>query len=201
MKIFIIGLHASGKHEIAHILDTMGLKYGKLFTSYKKDDKQLPIYAINEYEQYDATDIHDIFENNAYVFMHEHQDPHIQSSLKCFEGLSKYTYDNNDVFVLSPDQFMDIPTTNINTDDVYVWLDNTRNNRYNRYRFEKREYDFNSRDDLEKKDIKEFTKAFYNSAGNNILYFTGEDPNRVATVIYACYKHKDLLNIFTKNFN
>lgn len=200
MKFFIIGLHASGKHEIAHMLEDMGLKYGRLFTSHDIGLGNLPAYAANEYEHYDAMDIHDIFENNAYIFMHEHQDPCIMSSYKCFEGLSKYAYDNNDVFVLSLDQFMDIPSNNIPSDAVFVWLDNIKNNRYNRYRIEKCEYNFSNREELEKKDIKEFTKTLYSNA-KNIIYFTNEEPCRIATIIYSIHKHPDLLNLFTKNFN
>ena len=57
------------------------------------------------------------------------------------------------------------------------------------------------REDLEKQDIKEFVKALYNVQDLKLLYFTNEDPARVATIIYSIQMHPDLLNHFIKNFN
>ena len=198
MKFFIIGLHSSGKHELAHSLEEMGLKYGKLFSNYDTTTKH--VYANDEYEQYNIIDINEVFENNAYVFIQERNDEFIYSSIKCFEGLSKYSYDNNDVFVLSPDQFMSISAPALPSDAVYVWLDNTKHNRINRHKMEKRDYNFNSREVIERRDMKEFVKVLYN-ASNNILYFTNEDINRVASIIYSIHKHPDLLSTFVKNYN
>ena len=196
MKFIIIGMHGSGKHEIAHQLQEMGLKYGKNFSN---ADPNPNIYG--EHEQYDNQDITDIFENNAYIYIHEHQDQFVINSLKSFEGLSKYTYDNNDVFIMSPDQFMAIPNNNMPDDVIWVWLDNTKTNRYNRFKCDGLEYDFNYRERLEKFDIKEFVKSLYNVTDSNLIYFTNEDPNRIATIIYSIYTHPDLLNVFVKNFN
>ena len=199
MKFFIIGLHSSGKHELVHKLEEMGLKYGKLFSNFDYTNDKL--YANNEFEQYSIIDVNEIFENNAYIFMQERDNEFNISAHKCFEGLSKYSYDNNDVFVLSPDQFISIPNPSLPTDAIYVWLDNTKHNRINRHKLEKREYIFNAREAIVKRDMKEFVKILYNAANNNILYFTNEDVNRIASIIYAIHKYPDLLPIFTKNYN
>lgn len=196
MKFILIGLHGSGKHEIAHQLQEMGVMYGKNFSNTPPNST-----AYGEYEVYDNQDITDIFENNAYIYMHEHCDEKIANSYKYFEGLSKYTYDNNNVFVMSPDQFMSISANNFPKDAIWVWLDNTKSNRQTRHKVEKRNYEFVNREILEKNDIKEFVKTLYNEANSNILYFTNEEPCRVATIIYTIIQHPELLSIYIKNFN
>jgi hypothetical protein len=201
MKFFIIGFHSSGKHEVAHQLEALGMKYGKLFTNTSDININTKLYGCGEYEQYDSSDINDIFENNAYIFIHEHIDKNMVNVIahNHFEGLSKYTYDNNDVFVLSPDQFLDIPQVNIPEDIVYVWLDNPRYNRVNRYKANKSEYNFNARETQEKRDMKDLVKTVCSSG--NLLYFTNEEPGRISSIIYALHTHPDLKEVFLKNYN
>lgn len=202
MKFFIIGMHASGKHEIARQLENLGMKYGKCFSSVPNVNNVENLYAKGEFEQYNVMDISEVFENNAYIFIQEQPDNILNvSAHKYFEGLSKYTYDTNDVFVLSPDQFMSIALSNIPQDAVYIWLDNTKTNRQNKYKTEKREYIFNEREYIEKKDIKDFVKSLYNIANGKLLYFTNEDPGRVSAIIYSMYKHDDLINTYIEKFN
>lgn len=202
MKFFIIGMHASGKHEIAHQLENLGMKYGKCFSSVPNVNSVENLYAKGEFEQYNVMDVSEVFENNAYIFIQEQPDNILNvSAHKYFEGLSKYSYDTNDVFVLSPDQFMSIAISNIPQDAVYIWLDNTKTNRQNKYKTEKREYIFNEREYIEKKDIKDFVKSLYNITNGKLLYFTNEDTNRVSSIIYSMYKHNDLINTYVENFN
>ena len=122
-------------------------------------------------------------------------------SYKYFEGLSKYEFDNNQVFVMSPDQFISIAPNMINEDICVIWMDNTKSNRLSRYREEKRTYNFYERDEVETKDINTFVKQIYSMSKQRVLYFTNEEPNRVATVIYNVIKHPDMLDDFLKNFN
>jgi hypothetical protein len=194
MKFFIIGLHGSNKHEIAHELENMGLKYGKTFSS------MIDSNIYGDFELYSGKDINEVFENNAYVYMHEVIYKNGVDTYKYFEGLSQYTFDNNDVFVLSPDQLLSIPTSVIPEDVVYIWMDNTKSKRYNTYNSENRTYDFLSREQLEKYDIKEFVKYIYDITNNKMLYFTNEVPQRVSSIIYSIHQHPDLLNIFVENF-
>ena len=202
MKFIIVGLHSSGKHDIANKLDEMGLKYGKLFSNADLNSNHPNnIYNRDGFEVYTNNDIDEIFENKAYIFMHDHRDSGLTDSIKTFEGLSKYTYDNNDVFVLSPDQLLSISETNIPKDAVYILIDNTLSKRKEYYRYQKYEYDFTFRERLETADIKEYIRTLYNIAGDKVLYFTNEEQERIVAIIYALYHHQELIPIFIKNFN
>lgn len=196
MKFIIVGLHGSGKQEVFDALEKRGMKCGRQFSNLDKVDPN--IYNSTNYELYSTTDIHNIFENNAYIFLHSLEDSNNRSQYTFFEGLAFYEFDNNDVFIMSPDQVVDIPR-NIDLKDVcFVWLDNTQSNRISRYNDELRTYNFNKREQIETKDIDTFIKNIYN---NPVLYFTNEDPMRVACIVEACIKHPDLTDEFIKNFS
>lgn len=200
MKYFITGLHASGKQEVVNILESMGVKCGKLFTN--MDHMLESTYNKDNYELYSDEDIYDVFENEAYIFIQEHP----QSTLgfktgKYYEGLSKYTFDQNDVFILSPDQLLAIPQKVINEPICFVWLDNTKDNRSARYYNERRLYNYNERDSLEKRDLNSYVKTLYSFNNSSIIYFNDEVPVRVATIINTMIKHPDTINDFVKNFD
>lgn len=201
MKYFIVGLHASGKQEILNILEKMGVKCGRNFSNIENPDDS--IYNVKNYEFYTNQDINDVFENNAYVFIQELPlgPLNFRSDYKYYEGLSKYTFDQNEVFVLSPDQLLAISPTTINEPICLVWVDNTKNNRSTRYHSEKRVYNYIERDKHERRDLGAFVKAIYSFDNATLLYFTDEDPSRVATIIYNTIIHPDTLELFGKNFN
>lgn len=201
MKFIIVGLHSSGKHEIAKQLEDWGMKVGKLFSNCSNINQHPDLYNSDNFEEFSNNDVNEVFENNAYIFIHEHLGTYSVNAVGCFEGLSKYSYDNNDVFVLSPDQLLSISESNIPSDAVYIVIDNTLSRRKEYYRSSKFNYDFANREKLETADIKEYIKTLYNMAGEKILYFTNEETERVAAIIYAIYKHPDLLETFIKNFN
>ena len=123
------------------------------------------------------------------------------NSFKYYEGLSLYEFDNNDVFVMSPDQLFSISPTSIKDEVCFIWLDNTKKERLNRYYAEKRTYSFSAREDIETKDSNSFVKFLYGFNNANVLYFTNEDPMRVAAIIYSLIKHPDLLPVYTESFN
>lgn len=201
MKYIIIGLHSSGKHEVLDILKNNDIKCGKLFTNI--DNHTSPsIYNHNNYEYYNIKEINEIFENNAYVFMHEFpsDDEFNVVSNKFYEGLTLHEFDNNDVFVLSPDQLFAINPTSIKDNITFIWMDNTRKDRMNRFHLEKRAYNFFNRENIESKDSNSFVKFLYGFDKSNVIYFTGEDPIRVAAIIYSVIKHPDLLPIYTEAF-
>lgn len=199
MKYFIIGLHSSGKQEVLDILDKLGVKCGKLFSDIDKPTEE--IYNSYNYELYTHKDVIDIFENNAYVFIQELLNNVNVNSYKFFEGLSKYTLDNNEVFALSPDQFIAIAPKTINEEICLVWMDGTLNRRKNRYFSEKRMYSFNNRETIEKSDIQSFVKYLYGFNNSPVIYFTDEEPCRVATILYSLIQHPELLPLYVKNFN
>ncbi len=194
MKYFIVGLHGSGKHEVLDILKNQGVACGDLFSNMEHPSES--VYNSNRYEHYSTEDVNSVFENNAYLFLRELS----SDTERFYEGLSKYTYENNDVFVLSPDQLVCIPPMYMPKDACFVWIDNTKSNRYARYRDERSEYDFSDKEKQETRDIDTFIKIIH-SEKNNILYFINEDPVRIAAVVFALVQHPDLLSAFTQAFN
>ena len=201
MKYIIIGMHSSGKQEVADKLEKLGISCGRLFTN--MDVQSYKVYNGSNYELYTTKDIVEIFENNAYIFIQEF--PEIESlylsSNTWYEGLSKYEFENNDVFVLSPDQFFAISPSSIKEDVIFIWMDNTKQDRLSRYYTEKRAYSFSGREAIEKKDSASFVQLLYDFNKSKVLYFTNEDPMRVAAVVYSIIKHPDLLPIYIESYN
>ena len=196
-------MHGSGKQEVADILENNGIRCGRLFTNLDNASAST-VYNGSNYEQYTSKDINDVFENNAYIFMQEFpfgDKLNAYSSGTYYEGLSLYEFENNDVFVMSPDQLFAISPTSVKEDITFVWMDNTKKERLNRYHAERRSYNFYNREEIELKDANSFVKFLYGFDNSNVLYFTSEEPNRVAAVIYSLIKHPDLVPIFIEAFN
>lgn len=205
MKYIIIGMHGSGKHEVADILENNGIRCGRLFTNLD-NSAAFNVYNGANYEQYSSKDINDIFENNAYIFMQEFPfgDQSINpvlSACKYYEGLSLYEFENNDVFIMSPDQLFAISPTSIKDNITFIWMDNPKKERLNRYHAERRSYNFYSREEVELKDANSFVKFLYGFENSNVLYFTSEEPGRVAAIIYSLIQYPDLLPVYTEAFN
>ena len=118
-----------------------------------------------------------------------------------YEGLSYHEFDQNDVFVLSPDQIIAIPPSAINEEICFVWIDNTKDNRAARYHREHRTYNYNEREALERRDLGTYVKTLYGFENSYMLYFNNETPSRVATIIYNVIKHPDMFDTFIKNFD
>ena len=204
MKYIIIGMHCSGKQEVINILRENGIRCGKLFTNL--DNISTPaIYNSENYEQYQNKDIHEIFENNAYIFMQEFPfGDHLTSltvDYKCYEGLSLHEFEYNDVFMMSPDQLFAISPTSIKDDITFIWLDNPKRDRLNRYYSENRSYNFYQREEIELKDSSSFVKFLYGFNKSKVIYFTVEEPCRVAAIVYSMIKHPDLLPIYIESFS
>lgn len=193
MKIFIIGFHGSGKQEICDTLRNEGINVGRLFTNLPTSNNQ----SYHNYEVFSNEDIKEIFENNAYMFIKEIEN----ESYEYFEGLSSYEFDNNDVFIITPNQFVKITPTTIKEPLCIIWLDNTQENRLLRYRQEKETYDFFKQELIEKQYVNDFISSIYNYPKSKLLYFTNEEPCRVATIAYTLVKHPELVDIYEKNFN
>ena len=146
MKYIIVGMHSSGKQELFEMLSKQNISCGKLFSNVNINDIR--------YDFFSDTDLIEIFENKAYLFMKETDD----YSRNSYEGLSLYEFDNNDVFLLSPDQFTAIPQQFFQDDVCLVWLDDSKGIRKQRYDDEKRSYNFNEREEFERRDLDEFIK-------------------------------------------
>jgi hypothetical protein len=200
MKYFIVGLHSTGKQEVVDHLEKMGIKCGRIFSNI--EDPSENIYNSRNYELYSNEDINDIFENDAYVFIQELPQSNLNFKTgKYYEGLSKYSLDQNDIFILSPDQLLAIsPNTLANEEICFVWLDSTKTRRAARYHSEHRMYNYHDREAHERKDLSTFVKTLY-SYNAPMIYFIDEEPLRVATIIYNTIIHPDTFNMFVKNFN
>ena len=195
-------MHSSGKQEVADILENKGIRCGRLFTNIDNPTAS-NIYNGSNYEQYSIKDVNEIFENNAYIFLQEFPSNDFLQLPACkyYEGLSLYEFDNNDVFILSPDQLFSISPALIKDNITFIWMDNTKRNRLNRYFEEKRSYNFYNREDIESKDSSSFVKFLYSFDKSNVLYFTNEEPSRIAAIIYSAIQHPDLLPTYTQAFN
>jgi hypothetical protein len=188
MKYIIVGMHGSGKQELFEILTKQSIKCGRLFSNIDVND--------NRYDFFSDSDLIEIFENKAYLFIKE-LDEYTRNS---YEGLSLFEYDNNDVFLLSPSQFTAIPQQFFTDEICLVWLDDSKGIRKQRYDDEKRSYNFNQQEEFERRDLDEFIKTIYNNKHFHILYFTNEDVQRVGSIVYACVKYPDLVSNFEKTF-
>lgn len=199
MKYFIVGLHATGKQEVIDHLEKMGVKCGRIFSNIEEPSEE--VYNSRNYELYTNEDINDVFENDAYIFIQEL--PHTSLGFrtgKYYEGLSKYSFDQNDVFILSPDQLLAISPNALNEEVCFVWLDSTKTRRAARYHSERRMYNYQDRENHERRDLQSFVKTLC-SSNSPMIYFIDEEPLRVATVIYTTIIHPDTFNMFVKNFN
>lgn len=192
MKYFIVGLHSNGKCNVIDYLEKLGVKCGHLFSDLSAPSSK--IYNSYNFELYTTQEVNDIFENNAYVFLHTRT----AAGKQFYEGLTKYAFENCDVFAISPDQLLDISFNTIKEPICFVWLDGTREHRYNTYRNDKCEYDFREREELENRDT--FINILYDN-NYKLLYFNEEVPERVGAIIYSLVQHPDLLDVYTKSFN
>lgn len=192
MKFFIVGLHSSGKSDIVDVLERKGISCGHIFSDITTPKDS--IYNSYNYELYTTKDVNEVFENDAYLFVKECK----TGDQKFYEGLSRHTFENNDVFILSPDQLLVTSFNNVDEDVCFVWVDNTKSNRYNKYLGDRKTYNFKQREVVETEDLSTFVKTIYTKP---MLYFCNEDPARIASIIYTMVKYPELQEIFFENYN
>lgn len=199
MKFFIVGKQGSGKHEVLDLLDEMNIRVGREFSNLPAYNEQ--IYMDPKYEQYSSNDISDIFEQNSYIYIGGIDENCVLDGYSYYRGLSHYTYDNSDVMLLTPKSLETLNRKNIRDHVVFVWMDNTRDNRIHRYVEQGRKYPFMDVEKIESQYDNDFVKNIYGFKNSSILYFTNEDPCRVAAIVAAIVKHPDLKDVFVDNFN
>lgn len=189
-KFIIIGFNCSGKMAVADALRRYGAKVGRTFRSVENVGNQYSVSSL----VYNTKEVNDMFENQAYLFLKE---SHLKSDrCRYYEGISFFEYQNNEVFVMTPDQFNTVARFDDNV--VFVWLDNNAKQRRYTHRIERRKYDFNLQERIEQEFIQDFTSRI---GDNHILYFFNEDPERVATIVKALIDHPDLVPNFLETFN
>ena len=189
MKFIIIGLHSSGKQAIANDLRRLGVNVGRIFRS--TETLKPSTYSLSEVV-YCNDDINTLFETQSYIFMKQST----KNTVPYFEGLSSYEFENNDVFIMSPDQFNLVPEFPSNV--CFVWLDNPQNTRRLTHTTENRKYDFMDQERVESSDLKDFTERVYL---NDILYFNNEEPSRISAIVYTLVKYPELYDFFKERFN
>lgn len=193
MKYIITGLHSSGKREVIQDLKkTSSLRIGRTFNNISQNIEGL--YNMDQI-YYTNTEINSIFENKSYIFIKEVTDYNIPF----YTGLTKQEFDICDVFVLTPDQFIAVPS--FPEEVCIIWLDNNTLQRKQRYNSQKMIYDFKVRENLEKEDSEEYINKLYKSPNSHLIYFENEEPSRVSAIIQALAKHEDLLPIFETHYN
>ena len=87
---------------------------------------------------------------------------------------------------------------NIDEDICFVWVDNTKSNRYNKYLEDRKMYNFKQREIVETEDLTTFVKTIYTKP---ILYFCNEEPARIASIIYTAVRYPETQEMFFENYN
>lgn len=198
MKVFIVGKHASGKHDVLKTCEEQGVTVGHEFTSLTTFPR---IYMDQNAEHYSQDDINKVFEMQAYICISGIEETGIVDSYAHHRGISHHTYDNSDVMVLTPTQLESLNRKLIRDYVLFVWLDNTQDNRIRRHAEEERSYSFIEQDEIESRHLTDFVKTLYNYPNSDVLYFTNEEPERIGTIISTIIKHQDVLPNFIKTFN
>ena len=199
MKFIIVGKHASGKHEALEVCVQQGIAVGREFSNIPEALPQ--IYIDENYIRYSQEDINNIFEQGSYISIGGIEESGVIDSYMYYRGVSHYEFDASDVIVLTPSQLENINTKIIKDHIVFVWLDNTLDNRIRRHAEEGRKYSFSEQEEIENSHGLDFVKTLYNFPNSDVLYFSNEEPERVGTIIASLVKHNDLIDNFIKNFN
>ncbi len=195
MKFIIVGKNAAGKHRVSELCQEAGMKVGKEFSNIPK---LLPEIYMNNYEKYSSEDISTIFESNSYICINSIEEDNVPEGYMYYRGISLYTWDNNEVFVMSPQQVCNLNKKNIGDDIVFIWMDSNREYRLNRHRG--RTYSFTEVDKRESQFDKDMVNSIYGMDNSEVLYFNNEEPDRVAAIVVALYKYPDLLDMFVESF-
>lgn len=198
MKVFIVGKHASGKHEALQVCEEQGVVVGREFSNIEAPDPR--IYMDPRYNQYSVDDISNIFEMKSYICMHGVEESGVIDSYMIQRGISFYTYDQSDVMVLTPQQLENINKPILKDKILFVWMDSTQTARIRRHAEENRKYSFSEQEEIENRYSVDFVKTLYNFPNSQVLYFNNEDPARVGTIISSIIKHPDLLDNFVNNY-
>ena len=199
MKFFIVGKHASSKHEALNIIEELGGKVAREFSNLPTTTEN--VYIDSKYLRYEQEDIDAIFNNRTFLTMGPVEECGLLDGYKYYRGIDFYHYDKADALVLSPRQLTNINKHVLNQPTVFVWMDNNRDNRIHKHVADKRTYDFVEVERLESSYDADFVKTIYNFPNSNLIYFNNECPERVACIVYTLIKHPELLDIFIKHFN
>lgn len=186
MKIWLVGPQGTCKRDIYRLLEADKFRTGKLFTNISLDEVTYNKYL---YKYFPSETVNEIFENGSHLFT---------CSCTCDEeniytGLDFAEYDEHDVFVLTPEQFLSLSRQQYLKDGLVVWLDGgwtwRRNNiRYHEYRtMDDPTYNYNLIEESERSSYQHFYRAISELArdAKNVIYFHEESPCRVKAIVKA----------------
>lgn len=193
MKVIITGLHSSGKNELWTKLKEEGYNCGQLFSNMENNT-----YNSNNYMFYDDNTIHEIFENRAYTYIKQ---VYTKDTLTTFyEGLSKYDFDNNDIFVFPMNMIAEMNIIDPANELLIIWIDDIASRRFERYKQERRKYNFDDLEAAEYKYANDFSDRIYGLKNTHILYFTNEELDRIKTIVKTYINYPEMREEIIKNF-
>lgn len=191
MKYILTGLHASGKKEAADYLLENGVNVAKFFTNLEHVD-----YNAGLYETISTEEMNRIFENGAYIYFAD-----IDGTMSNnYETLSTSEFDRCDVMVLSPNQLNSIPMKALPDKVCFVWMDCNLSDRMDRFKTEKRQYSFAKREEKERMDLGDYVSKIYSLPNSSSIYFSNEDPQRVAAIVEVMVKYPNSADTIIRNF-
>lgn len=124
MKFIITGMHSSRKHEFMYYLEKSLPEYFKVGRIISND----PFYKRNgKCKYYNDDEITEIYNNKAFVFLWNGY------------GLLKNTFEENNLFTMSIEDFLMLPNRyHTHNDILVIWIDSSKDTReYNNKIFEK----------------------------------------------------------------
>lgn len=192
MKIIITGLHCSGKQEVLNLLQEDGFKCGQMFSNMKENELN-----NNQYKYYNDKTIGEVFDNNAYIYIKQLKN---RNDLNVYyEGISSYDWDENDIFSLNSDVVANL--NSVKDEIIYVWIDNTWTQRYEKWKDEGRKYNFDILEREEQENQQDFYDRLYNGKNTKVVYFSNEEPSRIKTIIKMLLKYPEMVDEIVDNFN
>lgn len=192
MKIIITGLHCSGKQEVLNLLQEDGFKCGQMFSNMKENELN-----NNQYKYYNDNTIGEVFDNNAYIYIKQLKN---RNDLNVYyEGISSYDWDENDIFSLNSDVVANL--NSVKDEIIYVWIDNTWTQRYEKWKDEGRKYNFDILEREEQENQQDFYDRLYNGKNTKVVYFSNEEPSRIKTIIKMLLKYPEMVDEIVENFN
>lgn len=192
MKIIITGLHCSGKQEVLNLLQEDGFKCGQMFSNMKENELN-----NNQYKYYNDKTIGEVFDNNAYIYIKQLKN---RNDLNVYyEGISSYDWDENDIFSLNSDVVANL--NSVKDEIIYVWIDNTWTQRYEKWKDEDRKYNFDILEREEQENQQDFYDRLYNGKNTRVVYFSNEEPSRIKTIIKMLLKYPEMVDEIVENFN
>lgn len=191
MKYILTGLHSSGKLEVADLLSKKGIRVAKFFTNCDNIDYNKPLY-----ETLSTEEMNRIFENGAYVYFSDAD----KKMANHYETLSTSEFEQSDVIVMSPNQMNNVPLKNLPDRVCFVWMDCNQTERMNRHRTEKRQYSFTEREDIERADLSDYVSKIYSMPNSTSIYFSNEEPQRVAALVEVMVKFPSAAETIIENF-